>query len=248
MSWKHLCRLVRKFNVVIVAISESFSEVSKMDQLAYLLGLSNHCSNAEMGGKLWVFWSESYEFEVLCMSNQMITGWVRNGVENFLVTFVFAKCNPVERRGLWDSLKATCIEGPWLVVGDFNIIRDDQERVGGNPRPLNSMAEFNECLDSCGLLDLTVDGRRMSWCNGHNGCTHSWARLDLALINSSFGISYPSAFFEYLTRKHSDHSPMLLRFKRSEVIYGPHPFHFQNMWCNNASFKPFVEAIWRELL
>ncbi|KAF5468901.1 hypothetical protein F2P56_013012 [Juglans regia] len=64
----------------------------------------------------------------------------------------------VERRGLWDSLKTICMEGPCMVMVDFNIIRDDRERVGGNPRPLNSMDEFNECLDSCGLLDLAVEG------------------------------------------------------------------------------------------
>ncbi|XP_035541716.1 uncharacterized protein LOC118344703 [Juglans regia] len=158
MSRKHLCQLVRNFKVAMVAILEPFSDVSKMSRLAYLLGLSNFCSNAEMGGKIWVFWYELYEFDVLCMSNQMITGWVRNGVDNLLVTFVYEKCNTVERRGLWDRLKTICMEGPWMVVGDFNIIREDRERVGGNPRPLTSMVDFNECLDSCGLLELAVEG------------------------------------------------------------------------------------------
>lgn len=159
--------------MAMVAVSEPFSDDSKMSRLAYLLGLSKYCSNAAMGGKIRVFWNELYEFEVLCMSNQMITGWVRKGVENVLVTFVYAKCNSVERRGLWDSLKTICMEDPWLVVGDFNIIREDRELVGGNPWPLTSMADFNECLDSCGLLELAIEGRRMSWCNGHEGLTRS---------------------------------------------------------------------------
>ncbi|KAF5475510.1 hypothetical protein F2P56_007310 [Juglans regia] len=108
------------------------------------------------------------------------------------------------------------------------------------------MAEFNECLDYCGLFDLAMEGRCLSWCNGHEGRTRSWAHLDRTLINSSFGSSYSSAFFEYLERKRVDHSPMLIWFKRFEVSYGPRPFRFQNMWCNHAGFKPFVEAIWRE--
>lgn len=54
-------------------------------------------------------------------------------------------------------------------MGDFNIIRKDKERNGGNSRPLSSMANFNDYLDSCSLLDLLVVGQKMSLCNGHEG-------------------------------------------------------------------------------
>lgn len=63
---------------------------------------------------------------------QMITSWFLRGAANLLVTFVYAKCNQVERYDLWNSLKEVCIDGPWMVVGDFNISRKDQERMGGN--------------------------------------------------------------------------------------------------------------------
>lgn len=72
------------------------------------------------------------------------------------------------------------------------------------------MVDFNECLDSCSLLDLSMVGRRMSWCNGHEGSTRTWARLDLTLINSSFVNSFSIAYFEYLQRKSLDHSPMVV--------------------------------------
>lgn len=149
-------------------------------------------------------------------------------------------------RDLIYGINEVSIYGPWMVVEDFNIIREDLKLLGGNPRPLAPMGNFNECLDSYGLLDLLVAGRRMSWCNGHDGSMRSWARLDWSLINSSFGNSYSTTYFEYLQRKCSDHSPMVVRFQKMEVLYGSHPFCLQNMWCNQAGFKPYVEAIWPE--
>ncbi|KAG2686056.1 hypothetical protein I3760_10G158300 [Carya illinoinensis] len=61
---------------------------------------------------------------------------------------------------------------PWLVAGDFNIIVEDGERIGGHPRAISAMDEFNACLDSYGLLDLSISGSHVSWCNGHSGTSH----------------------------------------------------------------------------
>lgn len=50
-------------------------------------------------------------------------------------------------------------------MGNFNAIRIDSKRIGGYPRPLISMLEFNDCLDN----DLQSSGHTLSWCNGHFG-------------------------------------------------------------------------------
>lgn len=60
---KKLSQMVRTFNVAIVAILEPFSDVNNMDQVAWYLGFLKSCSNAEMGGKIWVVWDDSYECE-----------------------------------------------------------------------------------------------------------------------------------------------------------------------------------------
>ncbi|KAJ0095449.1 hypothetical protein Patl1_15066 [Pistacia atlantica] len=74
-----------------------------------------------------------------------------------------------------------------------------------------------ELVDSNESPWLVVMGQRLSWCNGHEGHTHSWARLDRAIINIHFAIRFPSAFFEYLNQKTSDHCPMLIHFQKQEV-------------------------------
>ncbi|KAF5468581.1 hypothetical protein F2P56_012724 [Juglans regia] len=133
---------------------------------------------------------------------------------------------------------------PWLVVGDFNSIRNDSERIGGNPRPLGSMTDFNNCLDQCGLFDLSSGGNQMSWCNGHEGSFRSWIKLDRVVINNAFSSQFLFAQLEYLRRKSFDHCPMVVHFDRPHTSYGPSPFWFQNMWCSHEGFFACVEEAW----
>lgn len=108
------------------------------------------------------------------VSKQMIIGWLRKGQESLVITFVYAKCNQIECRELWLSLEVfKSLVSPWLLAGDFNVICNDGESIGGNPRPLVAMEEFNGCIDSCGLMDLHAVGNYLSWCNGHTGVSRS---------------------------------------------------------------------------
>ncbi|XP_057954050.1 uncharacterized protein LOC131148352 [Malania oleifera] len=110
------------------------------------------------------------------------------------------------------------------------------------------MDEFNSCLDNCGLMEMSFGGRRFSWCNGHEGCSHSWARLDRAVMNMIFSNTFPNAHLEYLMRKLSDHSHMVINFDTVEMRYGASPFRFQNMWCSHDSFIDCVTKAWVELV
>lgn len=50
-----------------------------------------------------------------------------------------------ERRALWADLEHRQMNDcPWMILGDFNAIRMDSERIGSHSRPLISMFEFND--------------------------------------------------------------------------------------------------------
>lgn len=54
----------------------------------------------------------------------------------------------VERRRLWDDLvKYHTIMGslPWVILGNFNVIRKVHEKVGGFSIWENDKEEFNDC-------------------------------------------------------------------------------------------------------
>lgn len=131
-SRKRLKSLVKKHRATVVTILEPFHEESKMQWLASFLEFSKYCCNESSGGKVWLFWKDDYELEVLHMTDESLLGWFCLGINRVLVTFVYAKCTRLERHSLWGELESICIvESPWLVVGDFNVIRSDSKRIGG---------------------------------------------------------------------------------------------------------------------
>ncbi|XP_042966737.1 uncharacterized protein LOC122300279 [Carya illinoinensis] len=137
------------------------------------------------------------------------------------VTLVYAKCNYQERRRLWSALEDTNTNNlPWIVVGDFNIIRYDYERRGGKPRNAMAMEEFNHTIDICGIMEMPFSGPSLSWCNGHSNYTRSWARLDRIFFNASGCNQFHEAHVKYLPRTSSDHAPMLFSLVWEREVLG----------------------------
>lgn len=75
-SRKCLKSLLRKYCVGIVGILEPFQDARKMPRLASYLGFSKYCCNDSSGGKVWIYWKDVYDFGVVHMSNQALTGWL----------------------------------------------------------------------------------------------------------------------------------------------------------------------------
>lgn len=51
-----------------------------------------------------------------------------------------------------------------LVAGDFNVIWDEEEKIGGVPVKISEVEDFRHCVNTCNLFDLgfkeasTLDG------------------------------------------------------------------------------------------
>lgn len=131
MSKWRLRKLVCKFCISVLAISKQFQAADKLHQWAVSLQFPFAFSNADWGGKIWVCWKERIDMEVVGVSNQCITALFSDLNGSCLVFFVYAKCAQLDHRDLWDHICGlSCVGIPWVVVGDFNIIRSDEERVG----------------------------------------------------------------------------------------------------------------------
>lgn len=100
-------------------------------------------------------------FEMVFMSDQLLTGCRLVHLDNnrMLILIVYAKCSQMERRELWSHLGNRCVDvQPWLVVGDFNVIQEYREKIGGNSRSLSTMEEFNSHLNNCGPVEVVFQG------------------------------------------------------------------------------------------
>ncbi|XP_040996793.1 uncharacterized protein LOC121242840 [Juglans microcarpa x Juglans regia] len=185
--------------------------------------------------------------ETFSWSNQFVSVKVEENGFTCILIIVYAKCNSLERKFLWEDLVASSNSNyPWLVCADFNNIKEDSDRKGGQPRPFAAMEDFNLCIQNRGLLDMSSMGSRMTWCNGQRGLARSWARLDRCFIDTNFLNCYPNMFYQVLSCTSSDHSPLVLQMGDDPFRYGPSPFRFQYMWTDHVNFLGFVEGVWNQ--
>lgn len=71
---------------------------------------------------------------------------------------------------MWDSLVRLKLvyNKPWCLGGDFNEIKNISERKGCSRR-VKGMREFNELIDNLQVADLSMMGRKFTWCNSQEG-------------------------------------------------------------------------------
>ncbi|XP_019241016.1 PREDICTED: uncharacterized protein LOC109221004 [Nicotiana attenuata] len=171
---------------------------------------------ANVSNKIWVFVDEDHGVEIIYDLEQQMTLKLTNldTQMSFMVTFVYAKCDPIERIELWDSLYylASDMSIPWLVGGDFNVILDEEEKFGGLPVSLNEINDFRHCISTCNLNDLGFKGSIYTWWNGRGEDDCIFKRLDRCLGNVELQQMWPNLEITHLSKTGSDHSPMLLQF------------------------------------
>lgn len=74
-----LRRILNKSRLLVVAILEPFLNANKCSRWARWLHLRSFMNNVEVGGKIWLFWAEEFEFELISVSDQAISGWFSYG-------------------------------------------------------------------------------------------------------------------------------------------------------------------------
>ncbi|KAF6161829.1 hypothetical protein GIB67_034642 [Kingdonia uniflora] len=139
-------------------------------------------------GNLWCFWhTEVFSPSVISSSFHHLTV-LCNGA---IISAVHASVFKTVRRRLWkDLINVSKLNLPWLVLGDFNIIRLQTEKFGGSGPTLSAINEFNDCLDECELLESVTLGIKLTWCNGQSGGARISRRMDRALYNSKWASSF----------------------------------------------------------
>ncbi|XP_041000717.1 uncharacterized protein LOC121246597 [Juglans microcarpa x Juglans regia] len=233
-SRKHLRGLVREQHPIILVIAEPFRDDTHLSYWKTFLEFDECLSNASQAGKIWCFWKSGLKVDVMGVLDQHLTLLINSSL---LMSSVYAKCRFLDWRSLWiDLLGANNLQFPHVTIGDFNVLRNDNERRGGNPRMLIAMEDFCSFIDDGRFVELPFSGNGFSWCNRQLGMARSRARLDRALCNSKYKDLYPSGRIQYLPRRTSDHSPMVLGLSVSSTKYGHTSFKFQYMWINHEDF------------
>ncbi len=104
------------------------------------------------------------------------------------------------------ALKGLCT-APWVICGDFNLTRNQNERRGRNWSD-RLMCLFSNMIDDLEMVDLPLSNQCFTWSNLQHNPT--LAKLDRFLISTDWELSFPLSRVKVLPRITSDHSLILL--------------------------------------
>ncbi|XP_075103465.1 uncharacterized protein LOC142178046 [Nicotiana tabacum] len=202
---------------------------------------------SNINGQIWMLFDAVVEWELVEDTEQQVTVKVFHHElgQHMIMTFVYAKCSPVERLELWDHLYylASDMEFPWLEGGDFNVLLHEYEKIGGLPVHPPEYEDFVFYINSCGLFDQGYKGSPFTWWNGRPNAECIFYRLDKILMNLPFQIMLPTIEVEHIIRTGSDHAPLLMTCGE-KIANFVKPFKFLNFWTKHDTFIDAVRQNW----
>ncbi|XP_043696901.1 uncharacterized protein LOC122647612 [Telopea speciosissima] len=151
------------------------------------------------------------------------------------------------RRELWRDLGsiANSILDPWAVLGDFNVVRYQHEKIGGDSIRQEAVDEFNSFIDDSGLVDLKWKGEFLTWNNRQDGDARICCKLDSVMVNLAWIDVLRSSEVDFLPPGLSDHSPMVLTIF-DDANFDPKPFRFFEAWIGRNGFDDTVLKGWEQ--
>ncbi|KAH0742871.1 hypothetical protein KY290_030864 [Solanum tuberosum] len=112
-----------------------------------------------------------------------------------IISSVYARCNALDRLELWEELESIDEKDhyPWVVGGDFNVIVNEEEKLGGLPFTQNEAMNFALFISNCALTEVRFSGSKYTWWNGRIEEECIFKRLDRVLVNQDFMNLFPSS-------------------------------------------------------
>lgn len=160
-------------------------------------------------------WDNDQAIVVQCILKQSRQTWC--------MATVYASNFERKRRKLWMDLP-DCIDknqGTWHIGGDFNYVRFQHEKMGGNLVLASKLIPFNKIIETAGLSHPKIIGANWTWTNRQMSSLIT-CKVDRILVNDErYGLfTNVSALAERLIL--SDHSPIV-------VIVGEEVTHRHNL-------------------
>ena len=128
----------------------------------------------------------------------------------------------------------------WVSLGfnsrDFNIIvhPSKSSSYNGFQGLTSEVKEFFECIHQIAIFDHAYIGLLFTWSN------RQWEgfvakKLDRALINAQWLLSFPSSKMEFLSHDASNHCLVVVQLSHQTYSL-PRSFKFFNFWAKHAGF------------
>jgi hypothetical protein len=254
VKWNAIKELVRQEKIEFLAVQET-KMVTFSDSFCYNIWGGEDCQWVYLpavgnSGGILSIWCKSSASLIFSFTGDNFVGvcldWGALRQRVFIVN-VYSKCDIGGKRSLWENLvmsKAGFGQGAWCILGDFNAVRNCDERKGVNQFSGASSSvetvEFGKFVSDMDVVDLPILGRRFTWFHP-NGI--SMSRIDRVFLSADWLDIWAGPTLWVLPRTVSDHCPLVVRYNC--VDWGPRPFRFNNHWLLHKDFGGLVENYWK---
>ena len=201
-------------------------------------------------GKIWLLWHPSLVVTVVSKSLQMVTVAVAwpSPQSNLIVSVIYASNDAAERSVLWaELLDLSTTHGlgskAWIILGDFNQIRDPLEH--SIPATLNmdkKIRDFNQCMFDVNVEDMNFRGNTFTWWNKRKSSPIA-KKLDRCLVNGEWLTSFPASVAFFGNPDFSDHAVITVSLDPVQ-IRAKKPFRFYNFLIQSPDFMVMIAENW----
>jgi hypothetical protein len=190
----------------------------------------------ETRGGILLAWDTSViEIAHVSFDSYAITGEVKSKDNNrWWISTVYGPQSREEKMVFLTELaeRRSLCPGPWMVVGDFNMILFASEKNNGIlDRAM--MARFRHFVQELELKDLYMHGRMFTWSSEREVPTLT--RIDRALVSVDWDLQNPDALLQALSSSASDHAPLHLSL--SAAFRPKRWFRFEMFWLKLDGFE-----------
>lgn len=89
-----------------------------------------------------------------------------NNSQSCIISSIYARCNNGKRLELWEKLEDIDDNNtPWIIGGEFDVILNEEEKMGGLDFSQNKVVDFGQFISKCALSELRFVGSSYIWWN-----------------------------------------------------------------------------------
>lgn len=186
---KEIVKMTRRLKLSILCLVETHVKQENALRIKQFMlprwdWVSNYCSH--WSGRIWICWDPSvFSLHLLSIHEQVITCKIDdlNGKGPWCFSVAYGANAGVDRRRMFQELifaKSLVGSFPWLIAGDFNVIRSQNEKWGYSSLSCYEQ-EFVDCLNLLEVEDLSFTGAFHIWSNKQSTFWREVSRITLQL-------------------------------------------------------------------